>query len=260
MVILLKKIKLLFCLSLALVVFQAPAVFAIDYFETKISEEEKVIIAFFRAANIAPDYDRWIKLGDAYLGTPKRLRDDFFLEEQLRLGRGYAAFDKDKDFLEITAPVIAKLVTNDDDAEARIQFSFFQSKENYTPSFDFRYVKNEVISLIVNRLAVFSDLPVSGEKLDTMRSKVPMENDWFGVDLVMKVQVASADYEKPRDDRGILQWVMVGEIAYIKCIFKERHDSEFVLWDYVAPWYENAYNEENMPEEEKYPHPFDLYK
>ncbi len=244
-----------------LIVFQVQAVFAIDYFETKLTQGERAIIAFFRAANIAPDYDRWVKLGETYLGTPERFRDDFFLEEQLRLGRGYSAFNTDKDFLDIKAPVIAKLVMGDgDDEEASIQFSFFQNKENYTPTFDFRYVKNEVISLIVNKLAAYSDLPVSGMKLHALRGKVPTENDWFSATLYMKVKVSSADYETPKDDRGIIRWPMVGEIAYIKCVYRERYDSEFILWDYVAPWYENNFNEEKKPDEDKYPHPFDLFK
>ncbi len=238
--------------------FQASPACAIDYFDTHVSEDEKAVFSFFRAGNVAPDYERWIKLSESYFDTPKRFREDFFLEEQLRLGRGYAAHDNDRDLLEIRAPVIAKLVEGED--SFRVQFAFFESNENYTPTFDYPYVEKEVISLIVNNLASFSDLPVSASFAHSMEEHIQDKDEWFRAELMMNIRVKQADYDKPHHDRGVLQWIMIGEIGYVKCVIPRGYDSEFLLWDYVAPWHQVAFDKAQKPDVEEYPHPYDLHK
>ena len=54
---------------------------------------------------------------------------------------------------------------------------------------------------------------------------------------------------------------MVSEIAYVRCeVLNDWSQSYKKIWEYIAPWYEETYKNDNMSEEEKYPHPYDLFK
>lgn len=233
---------------------------AIDYFDDRITEEERAVFAFFKAGGISPDYDKWIKGGEAYFAVSEKYKDDFFLQENLRLGRGYTKFDPNIDFLSISAPIIVRL-SDQDDKQHKVEFSFFQNVRSYTPTFDFPYVKGEIISLVVNQLGYFSSLEIPDAQYEYIRARVPDSDDLFRGVLEMKVRVKSSDMSKayPIDYRHS-RWIMVGEIAYIKCRLPSVRDGEVVLWDHSASWYRPPVLVEKKKSDKDYPHPFDLFK
>lgn len=230
-----------------------------DQYEEKTTPKERAVFAFFRAAGSAPDYDFWIKTKGRYEALPEKSRDAYVLNEILRLGRGYSAYDADEDLLELTINVIVKYISAVDDEQPRITFEFFQADEAYVPTFAYPYGE-DVISLIIDRLASFANVPLNEAQNNTLLPKIPYEDDYFDAKLIVHVRVDRADTEKPIMVHGVEQWLMIGDVAYLKCEVVGFMGRDRVLWDFVAPWYEEIFEQKNTPEEEKYPHPYDLFK
>jgi len=245
---------------LGLLYVLATPVYAGERFEAPITTEERAVMAFFRAAKVAPDYDVWIKSSDDYLSVPPSKRYSYFINESIRLGNGYGLFNLERDVLAIYVDVMALYIKPEDGKEARIQFRMLDVEEGNMPSFEFPFGE-AVISLIINNLSVFQDLAIPEEKLPSIIDNIPYEDDEFNATLELNVRVRDADYGKPLIQDGKIKWVMVGDVAYARCNVDNYYSAQkLFLWDYVAPWYEEAYRIKTMPEEEKYPHPFDLFK
>ncbi len=251
--------KIVFVFS-CLILFQAMPARAIDYFDTKITDNEKVVFAYFRLGNIVPKYDEWIKDGYIYRGTPENFRDDIFLQEQLRLGRGYSEFDPKVNVLRVKAPIFVKFSTSDVGAHY-VSFVFSHDDESYIPTFNFPYIDDQKIFMVIRQVENFSHLPVPSGQYDIIKNKVrASEDQWFQAVLDIKVRATRVETKSPKYKDGVMGWPMYGEIAHIRCMLPPRYDGEVILWDWVAPWYEQTYKEEIMPDDKKYPHPFDPHK
>jgi len=256
-------VVLIFTLSFAFTIDLSPAeAQSNEYFSTKISTEEQAIFAFFRAANVPPEYEYWISSSPEYKALDDSHKQDFLIKEMLRLGRGYGLYDVKTDVLELKTPVVAKYHPAEKDGEkAHMSFRFFNLGQTNVPTFDFPFGPNTV-SLIVNNLNAFSKLALSPEQDQAVRSKVPYEEDEFDANLVIHTQVYKADYDRPvEQNKKWKRWLMTGKIAYVKCEIDSFYtQKKSTLWDFVSPWYEEQFRIKNMPEEEKYPHPFDLHR
>ncbi|PCI55436.1 MAG: hypothetical protein COB36_07380 [Alphaproteobacteria bacterium] len=240
-----------------LVSFSANMALATEH-EEKTTPKERAVFAFFRAAGTVPDYDFWIKSSGRYNALSENHKTAYILDEILRLGRGYSAYDADEDMLELKINVIVKYISGTEDKKPRITFEFFQVDEAYVPTFSYPY-GDDVISLIIDRLAAFSNVPLDDAQKETLLPKVPYVDEYFDAKLIVHVRVSRAETEKPIITNGVKQWLMIGDVAHLKCEV-EYMGKNRLLWDFVAPWYEEAFEEKNRPEEEKYPHPYDLFK
>lgn len=228
--------------------------------ETKVTPKEKAVFAFFRAANTPVDYDFWIKTNKSFQAFSEKEQREIFLREQMRLGRGYGHYDVEKEPLKITVDIVAKYVPPEDDNPARIEFRLFSVRGDSIPTFNYPF-GDGIISLIINKLDRFKSLELSEAENEAVLSKLPYTDDEFDAHLEVEVRVTGADYEKPVETNGKFQWIMTGDIAYIKCEVGSYYTAEEVLiWDYLAPWFEETYKERLIPDEAKYPHPYDLFK
>ncbi len=254
------KIFICNAILLLLLVTLSSQIRAEAYFSTKIYPEEKAVFAFFRTAKSAPDFQKWIVNGERYKATPKNLRRTFLLKEKLRLDHGFGLYDVNSDLLELRLGVLVKYISATKKSAPRITFKILNVSSNDTPTFDYPY-GNDYISLIIEKLLLFSDMPLTEKQNSAVIKKIPYENDIFDADLNISVRVKKANINDPIRIGKINQWIMLGEIAYLKCtVDKHYNGEEYTLWDYVAPWYEEEFRIKNMPEEKKYPHPYDLFK
>lgn len=231
-----------------------------NYFSTKISPEEQAVFAFFRASGDAPDYDFWITSKREYQNLSEAKQEDYLVKEIMRLGHGYGMYDLNTDLLEIKVNVISRYIAAKDGEPARIVYRLLNIDDGVTPTFNYRFGSG-FISMIIARLDFFSDVELTPEKDKILREKIPYEDDEFDTTLEIHIRIMEADFKNVDESDGIKQWSMVGEIAYIKCEVDSYYTRQsYILWDYVAPWHEDAFRIKNMPEEEKYPHPYDLFK
>lgn len=233
-----------------------------EYFNTKITPKEKAIFAFFRAAKVAPEYENWISSTMKYKVLDDTKKKDYLIKEMLRLGRGYGLYDMNTHVLELKAPVVVRYHPAKSNGEqSHLKFRFYNLEQTNIPTFDFHF-GNNTVSLIIENLNVFSNLVLSPEQDQAIRTKIPYETDEFDASLIIHTKVYNADYEHPvEEDKKWRKWLMVGKIAYVKCEVDSFYTQQkHILWDYVAPWYEEQFRVKNMPEEEKYPHPYELFK
>ncbi len=246
----------------SLLFFSACPSFAGSSFDTTITPQEKAVFAFFRAVGVPPDYDFWLKSTRFYESLPSdRKREDFVIREIIRLGRGYGEFEVDRDLLEIKTNIVARYREAESEGEKpSIEFRFFGLGAEKTPSFNFPFGKG-LFSLVLNRLDGFSDLKLSEEEAAVVSTKVPYFGDDFDATLYIHTKVVQANYDHQIPTKNLYVWPMLGEIGYIKCVYQSVYSQqEVVLWEYLAPWYKEQYTLKNTPEEEKYPHPYDLFK
>ncbi len=248
------------CVCLCTIAYTT-TVMATNWDEVDVTEKEKAVFAYFRAANIPPDYDFWIQSQPTYRALPEENQERYLIDEMLRLGRGYSLYSNENDTLNIQTNIITKYITTEDDEQKpRLVFNFFDSEDQYVPTFDYPY-GNNTVSLIINNFAYFSNLKLEEAQDNLIQERIPYKDDYFDAVLDIRIRVRYVDFNRSIRRKTGTQWIMVGEIAYIKCTVDSFFgQKDAVLWDYVAPWYDEEFKQSTMPEEEKYPHPYDLFK
>ena len=225
------------------------------------TQREKGVFAFFSLGSEPPDVEMWVSSSDEYNGLPYKYKEDYLISQSIRLGTGYGLFDPQKDLLNIRAVVLVHYTGPAEGKPGRVYFQFPNQKKDYIPTFSYPYIKDEWVSLIINKLALFSDIPLSVEHYDTVKEHLLYEDQMYEGVLTIQVRPTEADHSKPIKIGSLRQWIMIGEIAYMKCeVDSDKNGQRQQLWDYVAPWYEDEYRLLVMPEDLKYPHPYDLKK
>ena len=241
-----------------MVCFSKGAACAVEY-EKRTTPRERAVFAFFRNVGISPDYDFWIRTSDHFKSVGESRINSYVLNESLRLGRGYSAYDEEQDLLELSIKVLVKYMPETETEKPRITFAFFDADEAYVPTFSYAYGE-DVISLIIDRLAAFANVTLGESQNEKVLNKIPYEDEHFEAKLTVHVRVRGADNEKPIVVDKVKQWIMVGDIAYLKCEVLGHMGHEKMLWDYVAPWHEKLFEMKKISDELKYPHPYDLFK
>jgi len=246
--------------SLILVTTLSQAAFAEIDDSIRISGSEKAVIAFFHMAEKAPDYENWIKSSAFYKATADEIKEEVLIQEWLRLDRGYGHYEINKDILEISALVIAQYSAPQEDKPARFTFSFPNRKEGITPIFSYPYGK-EWVSMIIRNLNTFTNISLTEAQYERIRKVLPEDEPFHEVELIVHTRPTEADHKTPTKIYGEKSWIMVSDIAFIQCSAISHLTGKTIpLWNYIAPWYEKQYNEKQIPEELKYPHPYDIHK
>ncbi|MCB1680876.1 MAG: hypothetical protein H6858_09800 [Rhodospirillales bacterium] len=256
-----RNVFIFFSVFFALGIFFADCVFANVSSDYKASELEKGVFAFFHLGDKSPDFDYWVKSTKHYEELSEKQQEEYLISESIRLGTGYGQFDVKKDLLHIETIVEIHYSEPEGDQPGKIYFQFPEQDDEYIPTFSYPYGHNEWVSLIINRLALFAEMPVQPEHLEAIKKRVPEPNVQYEAMLTLDVRPTKADHSAPIKIGTMAQWIMIGEIAYMKCEIENQATGKMMqLWDFVAPWYLEEYNYKNMPEDMKYPSPFDLMK
>lgn len=222
---------------------------------------ERGVFAFFHLGQKSPDFDFWVRSTKRFSELSEKDQEDYLISESIRLGTGYGQFDPKTDVLHIQAVVLVHYIPPAGDEPARIFFLFPDQDDEYIPTFSYPYGKNEWVSLIVNRLAFFADIALKPEHYEIIKQKISQPNTNYEALLTMDIRPTNADHTAPIKIGTMSQWIMIGEIAYMKCeVENEKTGTMIQIWDFVAPWYAEEYKQKNLPEDMKYPHPFDLKK
>ena len=243
-----------------IIISVVPAKAQQDFFDTTITPNEKAVFAFFRAADTPPDYDFWLKSSKNFDGLSEKKQEEYLVKEMLRLGHGYGNFNAEKDLIKLKIDALGRYEEAKNNKQAQMTLDFFNNEKNKLPSFDYPFGAG-FITLNVDQLNHFINLKLNKANDDIVREKVPYFNDNFDTTLEVHVKAITAKYDEPIIKNGIHRWIMLGEIGYIRCEYVSLYTHQRVtLWEYIAPWHEETYVQKTIPEEEKYPHPYDLYK
>lgn len=235
------------------------------FYSTETTPEERAVFAYFKSIGNAPDYDYWISSHPRFSSLSAYKQQEYLIQENLRLGRGYGDFNLDRNVLNIIVDVVVKYIPAKNEREQpHLIFEFMNIGYGSVPSFDFSYGPEQIISLVINNLSIFADMKLAPEQDAAVKQKLPYEGDYFDARLNIRVRIPPIDSKDAERNivttRNVLQRIMYGEIAYLECLSNAYGSSGIRLWDYVAPWYAETLKEERAPAKEKYPHPYDLFK
>ncbi|GJL85695.1 MAG: hypothetical protein DHS20C02_14700 [Micavibrio sp.] len=205
--------------------------------KTQISEAEKATFAFLKLSKAKPDYKSWIRASKEYQNASKEERLKIEELETHRLKWGFKEFSFEEDFLKITTNVQLQMKEKNEKGTAMLIFHFPHQDEDYIPYFPYAHA-GLWISLLVQDLPQFARLKLTEEQYVHIKKFLPNENEIYDGKITMRVRPVTADSTAPFKLDGVDQWLMMGDVAFLKCTTSDpQTKQEKDLWEYYAPWY-----------------------
>ena len=200
-----------------------------------VSQEEKVVLSFLKLSKQEPNYDSWITNSPLYMNASKFDKEDVLESETERLGLGYGTYDVDNDIITLKDSV--RLTTRMNNEGKRIlDIRFTDEKKNDIPHFSIPY-GTETIALIPEKLENFNIITLKPEEIAAIK-KYFYDSAPYEAQMEIRIKPKSADGSSKIQITNKEQWILLGEIAYLKIEYYDRFKLEHVtVWDYNAPWY-----------------------
>jgi len=206
-----------------------------SYAQLSVNDEEKAVFAFLKLAAKKPNLGTWITHSTKYQQAAKFDKERLLETEKIRLGGAFGTYNVKKDFIKIKSNI--RLISSvDTDGKAKLTVRFTDHELIETPYFPFPYGEQS-IALIVSDLNKFLSVELTPEEAQLaqryLHSSAPYE-----AKLELRIRPLSVDASAPLQIDGIEQWLMMGDIAYLKILFHDEYKrKEIAIWDYNAPWY-----------------------
>lgn len=218
-------IRLLACLLITLMAKPSLAQSSKKY-----ASSEDVAIAFYKTANIKPNFENWVKKQEDYRHTPLGLRPEFMASELARLQNSYNTFNPETDYLTVrtTATIQTNEITlNEGETIQTISLNFGDSESATYLPYSFMDKNIMVIPDKFNKLKTHRinkiDYALLNNHLEHIKPRP----------FIMQLKAVKSDTNKPYNVDGIDQWAMITEIVSM-----ETWNSDgSLLWEYSAPWY-----------------------
>ncbi len=205
--------------------------------KTEISEAEKAAFAFLKLNNTKPNYSSWIKGSKPYKNASNEEKGEVERLETHRLKWGFQEFNFEDNFLKIKTNVQLQVTEKNEKGTAMLIFHFPHKDKDYIPYFPYDY-GGLWIALLVQDLPQFARLKLTEEQYTHIKKYMPQANQVYDGKITMRVRPVSADNKTPFKLDGVDQWLMMGDVAFLKCSIKDdQTEQENDLWEYYAPWY-----------------------
>lgn len=215
-----------------------------------INEHEKAICAFLEITNQDPDLKSWILNSEKYKNANKFDKPIIVEEDNTRLAIGCNTYEVKKDLITIKEKVRVTTSLNDQKKQI-MNIRFIDRAKNKSAHFPYQY-GTDSIALVTEELENFKQVPLQTEQIPLI-TKHFHDNAPYEAELEMRVKPISADATSKLEIGGKEQWLMLGDIAYIKINYFDKFKSKnTTVWDYNAPWY---YNESQKALLEMFRHP-----
>ena len=203
--------------------------------EMTVSDAEKAVFAYLKLTDQEPNFEAWIKNSQKYLDATKARKVKILEEDRERLDWGFGTFDVTKDFITIKAP-IRLTTTLREDGTRMVYTRFVDDRHNETPYFPFSFGKDS-IAFIIQGLESYAAIALKPEEIPKIKqyfyNSAPYE-----AEMEMRIRPISADAEKKLLIDYKDQWLMLGDIAYLKINYYDEFKLQNInVWDYNAPWY-----------------------
>ncbi|MFP4314490.1 MAG: hypothetical protein ACLFR0_09235, partial [Alphaproteobacteria bacterium] len=96
------------------------------------------------------------------------------------------------------------------------------------------------VALMLEDITDYMLIPLEKEDQERISGLLGQGNADHEIALEIKYRVKSGD-PKPIELDGLKQHMMLGEIAQLKMVLADFHQSrDTILWEYIAPWYLDA--------------------
>jgi hypothetical protein len=229
-----------------------------------VTGEEKAIFAYFKLGKKSPDYEKWIKSSPGYKSSPSGKQIQYLIKESLRLDSGFGEYSLDNDPITIFLDIMAKVTSPDEHGKSYFisELSGVDFSNGQIPSFNFHYADDDVV-LVVFDITKLGLMPLTPEQYKVITEKNNEIDSFYPAKLTLHIRPSEADHETPVfSDTGKTMWLMSGKIAYMRCSYDDllHGETDKQIWDYVAPWYKEIYDEKTKVKVVEYPDPFEILK
>lgn len=203
--------------------------------ENSISDSEKAVFAYLKMTEQEPNLEAWVKNSPTYLDGRKSEKKKILEEEKIRLDWGFGTYDVKNDFITIKSKI--RLTTGvKDDGKRFLYTRFVDERHNETPYFPFQYGKDS-IAFVIENLESYQVITLKPEEIPKIKQYF-YDSAPYEAEIEMRIRPISADSEKKLFVDYKDQWLMLGDIAYLKINYYDEYKLEDVIvWDYNAPWY-----------------------
>lgn len=201
---------------------------------------ERVAFAFYKLCGVMPDFKAWVEGRPEFADVRFSDRDAYTRNEILSLKQRFAAYDLDKELVEV------KIVADLGVEEIKAYGSFDPNEpRRFRLSANpgggsilyFPYEMNEqYIAVIANNLEKVLVKEVDESAFRDIRRGIEYDESARKGRVVLNflLRPVSADMKQPMLLDGKNQWLMMAEIATFSV---ETPLDGQVIWDYRAPWY-----------------------
>jgi hypothetical protein len=194
------------------------------------STSQDVALAFYKTADITPNFERWVAETEPYNLTPLGRRPQVMEEETAKLFNEYNAFDPDEDFLTIRTFVTLSPVSGTDDNGTpfyRLDLVYPDAPEIVYFPYEFRDQHFAVMPY--NTESVMSSPIARTEHTFLKENTHPARPYLFALRLKPVQAMTDAPYKLDEHE----QWVLKTNVASAEI----WSDTGVLLWEYSAPWY-----------------------
>ncbi len=204
--------------------------------QAQITEDEKAIIAYLKLTDKKPDYDAWIKNTEKYKGASQYAQANILKEEKERLEWGFTSYNTEEELITIKAKIRISTALVADNKRV-IYTRFVDDRHNETPYFPYIYGVDS-IAFIIQELENFQTLNVKPKEVPLVKQYLH-DSTPYEAEIEMRIKPISADKKAKLLVDYKEQWLMLGEIAYLKINYYDTYKLQNInLWDYNAPWYQ----------------------
>jgi len=231
------KIIYLWALFILIIVFGANQVRAQK--TTRASTTEDIAIAYYKAGDVVPNFERWIKETAPYINTPWALREKLYEQETVRLQQAYQNFNPKKNHLIVKTFSSIKLKK---DKEEKETYSFQARFSNAPEALYFPYdFLEDRIALMPYSLEKLMNNTITDQQYQYMN---PLVRSSKKITTIIRMQPYEADFSKPYLIDGLDQWVFKTKIISIEFWTNDNQ----LIWEYTVPWYDspNSINIKNL--------------
>jgi len=212
--------KIIIFIALALLI--VPLSVSAQSERVKLSSAEDIAIAFYRTANITPDFKKWIWQRRPYKLTPASQRPRVFEEEMARLQGTFQGFNKRRDRILVKFPVDINAVEKDGIYKAGMTLKGLDQAHYVSVSF-----LEEHIALFPYGMDGIMDSVIDASVYAQLKEMNQIKAKPYAL-IVMQADEANVD--RPYEIDGLQQWVFKTRIEALSL-----YTEEGLIWEYSAP-------------------------
>lgn len=203
----------------------------------KVSEEERVVFAFFKKAGRLPEFNRWANTIEYHLDVvtkqDRQERKIFYEQQRLRLQWGFGTYDETKQFLPIRTPATLSLVH--DGEKKQLNYTLDNYVDQEFMFFPYEYT-DQIIGIVIPELHAKGTIELDDQQFEEVSGNFDGQ-DVLHASMRILVRPLEAELKKPFivDNRNV--WPLVGDIASFS-FDKKGNDLDYQKFlYYTAPWY-----------------------
>ncbi|PZO85398.1 MAG: hypothetical protein DI626_07505 [Micavibrio aeruginosavorus] len=196
------------------------------------STNEDVAIAFFKTANVKPDFMKWAKESREFkVAAPARVDDFLFMESQ-RLSRRWKEYDPETSLIRVGATVsvvLEHLAAKDGGEIFRMTMSFDKGDVTYFP-YEFQDYK---FAVVPQKIETLLRQNISREQYDLITTDFKGETVG-SAKMELQLKPVQSYLQQPYMLDGVEQWMMLTDTVTLAL---KSPRSGAALWTYGAEWY-----------------------